>query len=138
MSRFLVAALAMLATATTGLAANDKPDKVVEITKKDGKLTFTEKGKEKPDAVVMVVGQTLRWLNLDDKSHRVVSVDEVGGKPLIDTGVIEPGKYQDVTFNNDLYRQAKGKTAGLVTIMFRSKGEPSSLGELQLLSPARR
>lgn len=134
----LATAFAMTLITPAGPPEGWKPDKVIETVVRDGKLTFTEKGKEKPVAITLVVGQTVRWVNCDTKPHQVLSVDEVDGKPLIDTGVIEPGKHRDVILDNDLYRRAKGKTAGMVTIKFRSKAQPTVLGELQLLSPAKR
>lgn len=115
-----------------------KPDKVIEIAAPNGKPSFTEMGKDKPEGVTTVVGQTVRWVNRDSSPHRVVSSLEVDGKPVIDTGVIEPGKYRDVILDNDLYRRAGGKTAGVIVITYCSQGHPNPLAKLQILSPARR
>jgi hypothetical protein len=116
-----------------------KPDKVIEITLHDGKPALTEKGQDKPGPVVAVVGQTVRWVNRDSRTHHFVSTAEFKGKPVIDTGEIEPGKHYDLILDNDLYRAAGGKTANVVMIKFRSRGkQPDPAGELQVLSPAKR
>ena len=57
--------------------------------RKNGKLVFLEHGKEKAQPIPIVVGQTVRWENKDTDPH-LVSNQAVSGKPLFDTGVIEP------------------------------------------------
>jgi hypothetical protein len=116
-----------------------KPDVVIEVSVQAGRPTFTEKGKGKPGPIAAVVGKTVRWSNLDSRPQHFVSTTEVDGKPVIDTGVIEPGAYYDLPLNNDMYRRLGGKTGGVVTVTFRSRArQPDPAGELQILSPAKR
>ena len=82
------------------------PDRTVEITRKDGKLVFIEHGKEKAEAIPIVVGQTLRWKNRDSQPHELESIQTVSGKPLFHTGIIEPGKHKDILFDIDMYQHA--------------------------------
>ena len=131
--------LAMLATIGPD-AAGDEPraDKTIEITSKDGKLAFTEKGKEKAEAVTLVVGQTVRWRNKDSRPIRIVSAKKVDDSPIFDTGVIEPGAYKDLLIDIDLYSKAGGKRASSVTVKYHDKGRDSDQAELELVSAARR
>ena len=60
----LMAALVFTALTMSEQAAQKverMPDRTVEITRKDGKLVFIEHGKEKTQAIPIVVGQTIRW-----------------------------------------------------------------------------
>lgn len=116
-----------------------KPDKVIEISLRDDKPFLSEKGAVKPGPVVAVVGQTVRWVNLDSRARHFVSTLQVDRKPLIDTGLVEPGKHYDLVLDPDLYRRAGGKGGGVVTFTFRGAGlTPDPRGELQVLSPAKR
>ena len=136
----LTAVLAAACMLDVGGAAADerKPDKVIEITVKDGKVTFVEQGARKAEPVTVVVGQTVRWENRDTKPHTVVSSMTADGKPVIDTDVIKPGGYKDLLLTIDVYQRAKGKPADVVTISFHLKDNPDDKGELLLLSAARR
>ena len=114
------------------------PDRTVEITRKDGKLVFIEHGKEKAEAIPIVVGQTLRWKNRDSQPHELESIQTVSGKPLFHTGIIEPGKHKDILFDIDMYQHAGGKPANVVTVKYHSRTHVEDLGELNFLSAARR
>jgi plastocyanin len=114
------------------------PDRTVEITRKDGKLVFVEHGKEKAQAIPIVVGQTIRWENKDTQPHALASIQTAAGKPLFDTGISPPGKYKDVLFDIDLYQRAGGKPANVVTVKYHSRAQIEDVGELHFLSAARR
>jgi len=114
------------------------PDKTVEITRKDGKLVFIEHGKEKAQAIPVVVGETIRWENKDTQPHTVVSVQTAAGKPLFDTGIIPPGKHKDVHFDIDMYQRAGGKPANVVRVKYHNRAQIDEVGELHFLSAARR
>jgi hypothetical protein len=110
----------------------------VEIRRTDGKIEFREPGKEKPETTTIVVGQTIRWANRDSDAHRLVSDVNVEGKPLFDTGIIEPGGHKDVLIDIDLYTKAGGKPANVIKIRYHSSDQEDRTGELQILSAARR
>jgi hypothetical protein len=115
-----------------------EPDKVIEITMKDGKLLFLERGQDKARPVTVVVGQTVRWSNRDHKPHTIDPTLVVDGKPLFQIGEIQPGRYKDLTLDIDLYRRAGGRPASVVTIKYQCDRKPTPVGELQLLSAAKR
>jgi hypothetical protein len=117
---------------------HQRVDKTIEITRKDGKLVFTERGKDANKAVAIVVGQRIRWENKDSRTHALVCTLMVDGKPLFDTEVIKPGEHKDVLFDFDMYKRAHGKPANVVTLKYRSHEPSSKPGELQFLSAARR
>ena len=110
----------------------------VEIRRSDGKIEFREIGKERPEATTIVVGQTIRWANRDSEAHQLVSDVKVEGKPLFDTGIIEPGGHKDVLIDIDLYTKAGGKPANVVRVRYHSRDHEDLTGELQILSAARR
>lgn len=131
--------LAMLLLSSLTATVGDKePDKTIEITRKDGKLVFTEKGKDKVQAVSIVVGETIRWVNRDELSHTLKSVAKVEGEPLFDTGAIRPGKSKDVRFDIDIYRNAGGRTANFVRLKYVGDDRADEAAELIFLSAARR
>ena len=128
--------LAMLALAVVG--DDKKPDRTIEVTRKDGKVAFTETGQSRPKPVQVVVGETIRWVNRDDQPHTLRSVVEVDGKPLFRTEVIRPGESKDILFDIDLYRKAGGRTANYVRLKYQSGDRAEEPGELIFLSAARR
>ena len=113
-------------------------DKTVEITRKDGKVVFLERGKARPAAVSVVVGQTVRWENTDTEPHNLVGVGKAEGMPLFETGAIPPGGHKDVLIDIDLYKSAGGKPANVITVTYRCPAHPGETGELSVLSAARR
>jgi plastocyanin len=118
--------------------AAKEPDKIIEIMVKDGAIVGGEAGKDRAKPVTVVVGQIVRWVNRDTKSHAVTSALKIDDKPLFEPGTIEPGKHKDLLFDIDIYRRAGGKTAGVVTLKFRCDGASKDAGEIQLLSAAKR
>jgi plastocyanin len=141
MFKFLAAALALTALIPCGTAAQEGEQdvgKTVEITRKDGRLVFLERGKARPAAVTIVVGQTVRWVNKDTEPHHLVGTRRVQGKPLFETGTIPPGGHKDVVFDIDFYRSAGGKPANVVTVQYQCPAHPGEEGELSVLSAARR
>jgi plastocyanin len=137
----LAAALVLSTLAVSELAAqkgDQRVDKTIEITRRDGKLVFIEQGEDKAKAVTIVVGQRIRWENKDTQPHTLESTLRVEGKPLFDTGAIKPGEHKDVVFDIDVYRRAGGKPANVVTVKYQSHKKSDEVGELQLLSAARR
>jgi plastocyanin len=141
MYRVLCAALITAAVITSEVSAQEcdhNVDKTIELTRRDGKLVFIECGKDKIAPVTIVVGQRIRWENKDEEPHTLVSALTVAGKPLFSTGAIKPGDHMDLLFDIDLYERAGGKPASVVTVKYRSREQPGELGELQLLSAARR
>lgn len=125
--------------AELALASDDekvvKPDNTVEFETGVG---FVEKGKKEAKSVSIVVGQTLRWVNKGDTPQSATSDLKVDGKPLFDTGLLQPGEHKDIPFFIDLYRKAEGKTAGAVTLTYHSKGKSDMKGTLELISAAKR
>jgi hypothetical protein len=119
-----------------------EPDRTIEILREDGKIVFREKGKprgkDKPKAVGVVVGETIRWVNRDTEPHTLKSVAKVDDKPLFDTQAIRPGEHKDVLFNIDMYRNVGGRPARYVTLKYRSGDKADQEGELTFLSAARR
>jgi hypothetical protein len=118
--------------------AAQKADKTIEIIGKGIKPKFVERDKEKAEVVTLVVGQTVRWENKDNKGHRLVSDLKVDHKSLFDTGVIKPGEHKDLVINFDMYRSAGGKPANVIKLKYHSVDQESLTGELQVLSAARR
>jgi hypothetical protein len=110
----------------------------VEIRRTDGEIEFQESGKEKSETTRIVVGQTIRWANRDSNAHRLVSDVNVEGKPLFDTGIIEPDGHKDVLIDIDLYTKAGGKPANVIRVRYRSSDGQGRSGELEILSAARR
>jgi hypothetical protein len=111
-------------------------DKTIDIRRRDDRVEFCEHGSEERRTTV-VVGQTIRWQNNDARPHRLVSVAEIGGKPLFDTGVIGPGEHSDMLVDIELYSRAGGKPANLVSVDYYSTDDADARGELQILSAAR-
>ena len=141
MYRALCAALVIAALITSEVSAqerDDEVDKTIELTRRDSKLVFIERGKDKVAPVTIVVGQRIRWENKDKEPHMLVSTLTVAGKPLFSTGVIKPGDHKDLLFDIDLYERAGGKPASVVTVKYLSHEQPGEPGELRLLSAARR
>ncbi len=128
--------LAMLPLAVVG--DDKKPDRTIEVTRKDGKIRFTEKGQSKSKPVQVVVGETVRWVNRDDQPHTLRSIVEVEGKPLFRTEVIRPGESKDMLFDIDLYRKAGGRTANFVRLKYHGDDRAEEPGELIFISAARR
>lgn len=112
-------------------------DKTIDIKRDGDRIEFREHGSEKEQTTI-IVGQTIRWRNTDAKPHQLVSDIAVGGKPLLDTGVIGPGDDKDVLVDIDLYSSAGGQPANVITLKYHCLDEPDSHGELQILSAARR
>jgi len=141
MYRALCAALVIAAVITSEVIAQEhdrEVDKTIELTRKDGKLEFIERGNDKVVPITIVVGQRIRWENKDNEPHTVVSTLTVAGKPLFSTGVINPGDHKDLLFDIDLYERAGGKPANVVTLKYHSPEQPGELSEIRLLSAARR
>jgi len=141
MYRALCTALIISAVITSEVSAQDRDqqvDKTIELTRRDDKLVFIERGKDKVEPITIVVGQRIRWENKDKEPHQLVSTLTVAGKPLFSTGIIKPGDRMDLLFDIDLYERAGGKPANVVTLKYRSDDQPGEPGELQLLSAARR
>jgi hypothetical protein len=113
-------------------------DRTIEITRRDGRLVFLEKGKPSPKAVTVVVGQVVRWENKDTHPHRLVCDRIVEARPLFDTDVIEPGQGKAIVIDFEIYRKAGGKPANVITLKYHSAGHEDETGELQVLSAARR
>ena len=141
MCRGIYAALVIAAVITTGVDAQQRDYKVkktIELTRRDGKLKFVERGKDSAEPITIVVGDSVRWENQDKEPHTVVSILTIDGRPLFSTGVIKPGEYLDLLFDIDLYERAGGKPANVVTLIFHSNEQVDEYGELRLLSAARR
>jgi plastocyanin len=135
------AALVIAALITSEVSAQEgdrEVDKTIELTRRDGKLEFIERGKDNVAPITIVVGQRIRWENRDSEPHTLVSTLTIAGKPLFSTGVIKPGGHEDLLFDIDLYGRAGGKPANLVTVKYRSNEQPGEPGEIRLLSAARR
>jgi hypothetical protein len=141
MFRALCAAL-IIATAITlhvsGQERDHEVDKTIELTRRDGKLEFIERGKDKVAPITIVVGQRIRWENKDKEPHSLVSTLTIAGKPLFGTGIIKPGDHKDLLFDIDLYQRAGGRPANVVTVQYYSDEQSGEPGEIQLLSAARR
>ncbi|MGY4197823.1 cupredoxin domain-containing protein [Bradyrhizobium sp. USDA 4520] len=137
MTRVICVALVLAAVITAGVDTQQGGYKVIELTRKDGTLMFIERGKDHAEPITMVVGERLRFENKDKEPHTVGSTMIFEGRPLFSTGVIKPGEYQDLLFDIDLYEQAGGEPANVVTLKYRSDqlGEDS---EIRLLSAAKR
>src|SRR5262245_20539400 len=141
MHRALCTALIIAAVVTSEVSAQERDqqvDKTIELIRRDGKLAFIERGKDKVEPITITVGQRVRWENKDTEPHTLVSTLTVAGKPLFSTGAIKPGDHMDLLFDIDLYQPAGGKPANIVTVKYRSDEQPGEAGELWLLSAARR
>ena len=125
--------------AGVALAGDDekvvRPDNTVEFGNGVG---YVEKGKKEAKSVSVVVGQTIRWVNKGDTPQSATSDLKIDGKPLFDTGLLEPGEHKDIPFHIDVYRKAEGKTAGAVTLTYHSEGKSGMKGTLVLISAAKR
>jgi hypothetical protein len=140
---FTTLAIALFPAALIGVSDSPPketkmPDKIIQIERKDENLVFIERGEEKSKLATLVVGQSLRFSNLDTRAHTISATLMVEEKPLFRTGVIEPGEHKDILLDIHLYRRAGGKPASVVTIKYQCDEQPASLGELQLLSAAKR
>ena len=67
-----------------------------------------------------------------------MSEAQVDGKPLFDTGIIRPGEHRDFLVDIELYTKAGGKPANVIRIKYRCTDHEECMGELQILSAARR
>lgn len=112
-------------------------DKTIDIRRREDKIEFREHGNEKEQTTI-IVGQTIRWRNTDAQPHQLVSDIAVGGRPVLDTGLIGPGDDKDVLVDIDLYSRAGGQPANVITLSYHSLDDADSHGELQILSAARR
>lgn len=112
-------------------------EKTIEIRRREGHIEFRERGSEEQRTTV-VVGQTIRWQNVDADPHQLVSDLEIDGRPLFDTGLIAPGEHTDLLVDIDLYSKAGGKPASVIIVKYHSTADSTSHGELQVLSAARR
>jgi plastocyanin len=142
MFRALCVVLIIIAAAfTSELAGQERDhevDKTIELTQRDGKLEFIERGKDQVAPITIVVGQRIRWENKDNEPHTVVSTMSIAGKPLFSTGIIKPGDHKEVLFDIDLYQRAGGRPANVVTVQYHSDERLGEPGEIRLLSAARR
>jgi plastocyanin len=141
MLRAACAILVITAAITSGVVAqqsDDKMAKTIELTRRDGKLLFIERGKDVAEPVTIVVGDKIRFANNDKEPHTVVSTAVVEGRPLFTSGVIKPGEYLDLLFDFDLYARAGGRPANVVTLKYQSEQQSGEGGEIRLLSAARR
>ena len=149
MTRILTSALVLAALGGPSFAGGGqgdekekKPDHTIEILREEGRIVFREKdkprGKGKPRAVGVVVGETIRWVNRDTEPHTLKCVAEIDGQPAFDTKVIRPGAHKDVVFNIKMYSGLGGRPAQYVTIKYRADGHADDEGELTFLSAARR
>ena len=141
MYRALCTALVIAAVITSEVSAQERDqqvDKTIELTRRDGRIVFVERGQDNAAPIAIVVGQRVRWENKDKEPHMLVSTLTVAGKPLFSTGVIKPGDHMDLLFDIDLYERAGGKPANVVTVKYRVHDLPDEPGELRLLSAARR
>ncbi|WP_035695958.1 cupredoxin domain-containing protein [Bradyrhizobium liaoningense] len=141
MTRAICVALVLAAASTCGVDAQQSGynvEKTIELTIKDGKLMFIERGKDHAEPITIVVGEKIRFENKDKEPHTVVSTMVIEGKPLFSTGVIKPGEYLDLLFDIDLYQRAGGKPANVVTLKYRSDLQLGEDSEIRLLSAAKR
>lgn len=141
MSRAICAALVIAALFTSGAVAqqsNYKVVKTIELTRRDGKLMFIERGKDFPEPVTVVVGEKIRFENKDSEPHAAVSTEIIEGKPLFNSGIIKPGEYLDLLFDFDLYERAGGRPANVVTLKYHSEQQLGEDSEIRLLSAAKR
>jgi plastocyanin len=141
MTRAICVALVLAAVITSGVDAQQsgyKVEKTIELTIKDGKLMFIERGKDHVEPITIVVGEKIRFENKDKEPHTVVSTMVIEGKPLFSTGVIKPGEYLDLLFDIDLYKRAGGKPANVVTLTYRSDQQLGEDSVIRLLSAAKR
>jgi hypothetical protein len=141
MCRGIYAALVIATMITTGVDAQQSDHKVkktIELTRRDGKLEFVERGKDSTEPVTIVVGDSVRWENKDNEPHTVMSALTIDGRPLFDTGVIKPGEYVDLLFDIDLYERAGGRPANVVALQYHSDEQVDEYGVLRVLSAARR
>lgn len=141
MSRAAWAVVVIAAVITSGVVAQQSDDKVtktIELTRRDGRLLFIERGKDFAEAITVVVGEKIRFENKDKEPHTVVSTEIVEGKPLFSSGVIRPDEYQDLLFDFDLYERAGGRPANVVTLKYHSEQQTGEDSEIRLLSAAKR
>lgn len=140
MTRVICVALVLAAVITSGVDAQQdyKVEKTIELTRKDGTLMFIERGKDHAEPITMVVGERIRFENQDKEPHTVGSTMVIEGKPLFSTGVIKPGEYRDLLFDIDLYTQAGGEPANVVTLKYCSDQQLGEDSEIRLLSAAKR
>src|SRR5262245_16725782 len=141
MIRAICVALVLTAVITSGVDAQQgdyKVAKTIELTRKDGKLMFIERGKDRAEPITIVVGEKIRFENNDKEPHTVVSAMVIEGKPLFGTGVIKPGEYLDLLFDIDLFKRAGGEPANVVTLKYRSDQQLGEDSDIRLLSAAKR
>lgn len=141
MTRAICVALVVAAVITAGVDEQQgdyKVEKTIELIRKDGTLMFIERCKDHAEPITMVVGERVRFENMDKEPHTVVSTMVIEGKPLFSTGVIKPGEYLDLLFDIDLYQRAGGKPANVVTLKYRSDQQLGEDSEIRLLSAAKR
>ncbi|WP_165246766.1 cupredoxin domain-containing protein [Paludisphaera soli] len=116
-----------------------EPDKVVEIVREKGSLAFRERGRKQVEPVTIVVGETIRWVNKDDRPHALRAVAAGPGKaPAFEVKAIAPGASKDVLFDGKMYRSLGGLPAEDVTLKYRADGRAAPEGEIAFFSAARR
>jgi hypothetical protein len=115
-----------------------EPDKVVEILREGGSLVFREQGREEVEPVAIVVGETIRWVNKDDRPHALRAVAGPGKAPAFVVKAIAPGASKDVLFDGKMYRSLGGLPAEDVTLKYRADGRAEPEGEIAFFSAARR
>ena len=68
-----VVALALVSIASAGVMPSDRP---VQAAKKDVVEIIIEDTQFKPDEVTIKKGQTVRWLNKDNRDHSILAKDQ--------------------------------------------------------------
>jgi plastocyanin len=90
-------------------------DTIVILMDDEGQ--YIKEGDKKQVDVVVKVGQTVVWKNLDaEDAHTATHKPSKDAKPLFDTGKIEPKKSAKVVFDQKLFESAGGKPGGEVKL----------------------
>ena len=122
------------------MAEDKKPEEIViNIEGKGGKSKYIRVGDTEPKDVKVIVGQTVKWVNLSSVPHTATSDKKiiVGGKEqfLFDTGELAKDQNKAITFDEQTYKDAGGKDGQPIEVPYHCKLHSQMKGKL-ILHPA--
>jgi plastocyanin len=128
-----IAILAMTAFVVAQQPGKKKADIVIVITMDGVNSKYVEKskydkGEKKQEPVIVMVGQTVEWINTDDDVHTATK------KGVFDTGDIDAGATSKaIAFDKNLFKAAGGKEGGTVDVKYVCLYHPNMKATIKLV-----
>ncbi|MEM8670319.1 MAG: tyrosinase family protein [Planctomycetota bacterium] len=109
-------------------------DVTINIQGRGSRALFIEEGADRVEAVRVIVGQTVRWRNVQTTSpHTATAYVESSNEIIFDTGELRSvGDSADVVFDTSVFEKAGGVPGGTVSIGYECDFHPNMQGEILL------